>query len=73
MPLSDSIKGRSLVDFEYMDNTVCIFKVCGNETTVSFLTGGVPHLETVILPVSTEIFDIEIDANGVLGVKKSTL
>ena len=73
MPLSDPIEGGSLVDFEYMDDAVCIFEVGGDEAAVSFLTGGVPHLETVVLAVAAEIFDIEIDANGVLGVIKSTL
>ena len=73
VPLPDGIKGWSLVYLKDMNNTMCILEVGRNQTPVSLLSSCVPHLQSVVLPVPTEILDIEIDSNGVLRLDESTL
>ena len=59
-------------DIEDMDNTVCIFEVGRDKTTVPFLSCSIPHLQSIILSVSVEVFDIEVDADCVLDGQVGT-
>jgi hypothetical protein len=50
---------------------VGIFQIRRNETAISFLSGRVPHLQTVVLAVFIDVFDAEIDSDRGLNERKS--
>jgi hypothetical protein len=51
-----------------MDCAVGIFEVGGDEASVAFLSGCVPHLESEVTAVAVEVFDVEVDADCILDV-----
>lgn len=41
-----------------------IFHVIGDEASESFLTSGIPQLNTVVFAVAGDIFDVEVDTDS---------
>lgn len=66
MPVFDILECLGFGDIKDMDNTVSVFEIGGYETTISLLTGRIPHLKTIYLAIFIEILDVEIDANSIL-------
>lgn len=73
LPTADPVVSRRLGDIEDMDHTMGVFEIGWDQTAVALLTSGVPHLESVVLAVPVEIFDVEVDADCVLTGKAGTL
>lgn len=63
VPVVQSLQSLGLGDVEHEYDAMRVLQVRWNETAIAFLSCGVPHLETVIYPVSSDVLDVEIDAD----------
>lgn len=56
----------------YHDSAVCVFHIVGDEASEALLTGRIPELNTVVFAVASDVFDVEVDADGGLRVGMGT-
>lgn len=73
VPEGDVLKGILFGDIADKHCELCIFEVGGDETAVSFLSCGVPHLQSVVVPVFCDVFDVEVDSYRCLCGQADTL
>ena len=55
------------------DCAVGVFEIGGDEAAVALLSGGVPHLHSVVVAAAHHILNVEIDAHCWLGGEGATL
>lgn len=63
VPVVQSLQSFGLGDVEHEHYAMGVLQVRWNETAIAFLSSCVPHLQAVIYSVSSDVLDVEIDAD----------